>query len=328
MRKLEAMSNEDLIKALGECASVERAGQVELLRYLAEMSRRELFLELGFSSMWDYCRRALKFSESVSQQRIVVARAAGRFPGILDRIGDGRLSLCAAADLVPMLDDKNAEAMLDAAEGKTRREVQAMGVAAGAKPVRRDVIRRVSAPSALPLAQSPVPEAASHSLASAPVPAQRSAPVLLRVAFTASAEVVAKLEKLQSLLGDATLEDVVGKAADLLLAKVDSGQRQARRESRKAALPSPKPKTMPRRPPSPIRDRVLLASGQRCEFVSPSGRRCAETKRLQIDHVRPYALGGTSIDERNLRCLCAAHNRYFGRMTFGDFRPHDALPAS
>jgi 5-methylcytosine-specific restriction endonuclease McrA len=38
---------------------------------------------------------------------------------------------------------------------------------------------------------------------------------------------------------------------------------------------------------------------------------------LQIDHIKPYALGGTH-DPENLRVLCAAHNQHEARKTFGE----------
>lgn len=311
MQQLQRISNDELVNRTVRLATAERSGQVDLLRCLGEIDERKLFLELGYSSLWDFCRRALKFSESVSQQRIIVARAARKHPEILTRLGDGSLSLCAAADLVPRLTAANAMDLFEAASGKSRREVQKLVAVDGKKAPERDLIRKVAGPSEvtpdLDLGTIGVNRESKH-----------------RVAFTASGDVVAKLEKLQALLGDASLEEVFDKAADLLLAKIDPAQRQARREARAQAKPKaagPKKRvTTPRRPPAELRDRVLVEAGRRCEFVSASGTRCAETKHLSIDHVRPYALGGTSTDQSNLRCLCMAHNLHLGRKTFGTIR--------
>ncbi len=156
--------------------------------------------------------------------------------------------------------------------------------------------------------------------------------VLYRVAFTADQEVVAKLERLQEILGDVTLAEVCGRAADLLLDKLDPVRRQARRESKKQAaatrskpvpMKTQRPKaTEPRRAPCPIADAVIVAAGARCEYVSPAGLRCAETRHLTVDHVRPYALGGRSRNLKNLRCYCSAHNLFAGRKSFGPVNVH------
>ena len=60
--------------------------------------------------------------------------------------------------------------------------------------------------------------------------------------------------------------------------------------------------------PQEARDQVFVRDGGRCTFVGTNGRRCEETEHLQIDHIKPYAKGGTSSPE-NLRLLCFKHNQ-------------------
>ena len=60
-----------------------------------------------------------------------------------------------------------------------------------------------------------------------------------------------------------------------------------------------------------VRDEV------RCAYVSPDGVQCTEARFLTIDHIQPYALGGTSTDQSNLRSMCNAHNACLGRLEFG-----------
>ena len=49
-----------------------------------------------------------------------------------------------------------------------------------------------------------------------------------------------------------------------------------------------------------------------CEFVDPqTHRRCESKYLLQFDHIKAFALGGTSEFE-NIRHLCAVHNQYLG----------------
>jgi 5-methylcytosine-specific restriction endonuclease McrA len=55
-----------------------------------------------------------------------------------------------------------------------------------------------------------------------------------------------------------------------------------------------------------------------CSYVSPlTNQRCRETRRLQIEHIHPFALGGSSTKE-NLTYLCATHNRLRAIEVYGE----------
>ena len=224
---IKSLDDKCLLNALVALATTERHCQVELLLHLAEMDDRQLYLGQGYSSLWDYCRRALHCSESISQQRIVVARAARLYPDLLALLGDGRLTLCTAADLIPALTAENATGLMAAASGKSRREVQQLAETKGSKPRERDVIRRLApaVPLALPLTAPDRPAVAKHESVGSALPAviQPVAPVKPRhrIAFTASDEVVKKLERIQELQGAATLEDAINRASEALLDQLD-----------------------------------------------------------------------------------------------------------
>ena len=62
--------------------------------------------------------------------------------------------------------------------------------------------------------------------------------------------------------------------------------------------------------PAAVRRQVWERDLGCCSYVDRgSGRRCGSRHLLEIDHVVPYALGG-SAEPDNLRLLCAAHHRY------------------
>ncbi len=61
--------------------------------------------------------------------------------------------------------------------------------------------------------------------------------------------------------------------------------------------------------PAPVRREVWLRDGGCCSYVDPhSGRRCGSRFLLELDHIVPFALGG-SAEPGNLRLHCAAHHR-------------------
>ncbi|MBI4403766.1 MAG: HNH endonuclease [Deltaproteobacteria bacterium] len=57
----------------------------------------------------------------------------------------------------------------------------------------------------------------------------------------------------------------------------------------------------------------------RCTYVGPNGVRCNQKAHLEIDHVRPWAKGGSSHDIDNLRCLCRMHNLFVAKKDFPTF---------
>ena len=62
--------------------------------------------------------------------------------------------------------------------------------------------------------------------------------------------------------------------------------------------------------PAAVKRAVWRRDRGRCSYVDrTSGRRCGSQHLLQIDHVVPYARGG-SAEPNNLRLLCAAHHRH------------------
>ena len=62
--------------------------------------------------------------------------------------------------------------------------------------------------------------------------------------------------------------------------------------------------------PAAVKRRVWERDQGRCSYVDrASGRRCVSRHLLEIDHVVPYARGG-SAEPDNLRLLCAAHHRH------------------
>ena len=69
--------------------------------------------------------------------------------------------------------------------------------------------------------------------------------------------------------------------------------------------------------PASVRREVWRRDGGCCSYVDPhSGRRCGSRFLLQLDHIVPFALGG-SAEPGNLRLHCAAHNRFRHR----EYRP-------
>ena len=62
--------------------------------------------------------------------------------------------------------------------------------------------------------------------------------------------------------------------------------------------------------PSVVRHHVWMRDQGQCTYVCPNTkRRCSSNHLLQIDHIKPFSLGGTN-EADNLRLLCANHNQF------------------
>ncbi|MBI2645529.1 MAG: HNH endonuclease, partial [Deltaproteobacteria bacterium] len=68
--------------------------------------------------------------------------------------------------------------------------------------------------------------------------------------------------------------------------------------------------------PQAIQREVYKRDEGRCSYVSSEGKHCGEKNFLELDHVHPWGLGGSTTSE-NLRLLCRAHNQWRSEKTFG-----------
>ena len=68
--------------------------------------------------------------------------------------------------------------------------------------------------------------------------------------------------------------------------------------------------------PAAVRHAVHERDGARCTYSNESGRRCAETHRLELHHIEPFAHGGAHTPD-NLTLHCRAHNALAAEQDFG-----------
>ena len=106
------LTDDALVAAVKRLAGCERATTAQLVAHLAVMDERQLHLKAGFKSLFVYCLETLRLSEDAICNRLEVARAARKFPIILDRFADGSVTLTAVRLLAPHLTAENHEALL------------------------------------------------------------------------------------------------------------------------------------------------------------------------------------------------------------------------
>src|SRR5258705_14022524 len=88
-------------------AQSSREVTVELIAHLAVLEVRKLHCSEGPGSFFRYCTEILRFSEAAACNRIKAARAARKFPVILDLLADGSVNLTTVRLLAPHLRPEN-----------------------------------------------------------------------------------------------------------------------------------------------------------------------------------------------------------------------------
>ena len=92
-------------------------------------------------------------------------------------------------------------------------------------------------------------------------------------------------------------------------AKSDEKAAQSPPQPTPAITSAPKERGAGRSIPQATKREVWRRDEDRCSYKDPiTGRRCSSRHLLQIDHIRPCALGGDA-EPDNLRLLCHAHHR-------------------
>ncbi len=99
------------------------AEEANLLRYAEEL---KLWRAFGFGSLLEYMERAMGYAPHTATERLRVARLLGELPLIADALEKGELPHSAVRELSRVAVPETEEAWLDAAHGKSLREIEAM----------------------------------------------------------------------------------------------------------------------------------------------------------------------------------------------------------
>jgi hypothetical protein len=125
--------------------------------------RRVAFVRTRF--LYVYCRDALGLSEGESYNRIEVARAARRFPVILEMLAAGAVNLTAARLLAPHLTPGNHREVLDSARGKKKREIEEIVARLSPRPDVAASVRKLPAVRLQPFPPTDIVEMANERAA-------------------------------------------------------------------------------------------------------------------------------------------------------------------
>ena len=309
-----SLSDEELVSHVASLCLDGRRLVARVIVHLIEIEDRALDKRSACSSMWAFCTQRLNMSEGETSRRLNAARLVRRFPSLIGRLERGDVHLSALRKLRPYLTDKNIDAILNEAKGKTRNQLDEMI----ARRFPRPDVPTVEIP-VLPTmmkvagaAQPPTPSLPVHTRPSRIEPLSASG---VLVQMTMSAEGYADLKRAKELLGhsipDGDTVKIMERALRTLVEKLEKDRRAKTARPQARVRPSKRGHI-----PAATRREVYARDREQCTYVDMEGRRCESRTRLELDHVEPRALGGGD-EPSNLRARCRPHNLHAAEESFG-----------
>jgi hypothetical protein len=322
---LSKISDQDLIFRLEKLTRTERKITHFILLHINELEARQLYAGLGFESLYTYLTKGLCYSESAAYRRIQAARLLKTMPEVAEKIESGALNLSQLTQVQKCLKEEKKKGQKIATE-KVQEILNTLENKSGFESERILALEF----------NQPVKTRES-------VRPQQDESVRIEISF--SKEQFEILKQAQSLLSHICPEGKWNEVLTTLALKFNQSklgkEPQSKNISRSntgaenlteaEAAQSPeaiKPKKSNFRAPQAcrpyisirIKRRLLAKARHECEFIDPMTRKkCTSRFHLEIDHIRPLALGGTH-EESNMRILCRTHNTYEAR-SWGLRRP-------
>jgi hypothetical protein len=335
MKSLKGMSDHKLINQLKKLVSQEQDLALKILPHLIEVERRKLYLDKAYSTLTEYCIHELGYGDSSASRRVRVARVIQKIPEVYDYLVKNQLTFSAVLQVYRVLTPDNKDGLLPRLVGKTYNEIErimaeympARKIFDQAKPTLvKKFVAVESAPARATLTSAggaPVPnmgEMPRHSDGANDPADKISTPEvkevlerMFEIRFAVDEELMELIQWMKSHLSHkfpkgAGYLEIFKRAIKYYKQREDLAENKPA-HSRKA-------NTASRCIPKAIKQKVWKRDNGRCSFVGSNGKRCNSDYLVQFDHYPiPFARGGPST-AKNLRLLCAKHNRYTARRVY------------
>jgi 5-methylcytosine-specific restriction endonuclease McrA len=346
-------SNQALLLDFDQRVAHDRKSFAVILTRIAEIDERKLYLAEGYSCMKAFLMERMRLTEGAAYKRLTTARLARQYPGIQVALADGRLHMRAVLMLGPYLTSGNADELVAAAAGKTRFELEVLLAGRFPKPDVPDRLEPiVSSPAASVISaefapagalapagslapervKTIMPDECRHAEAPSPFATRPLTPERVdaselrstltplspgryRFGGTWGQEAYDLYNDFRALVSHEVPSGELSLVLETAL-RIAKAEVEKRRFGATARPGRSRGSASPRTIPAAVRRAVYERDGGRCAFVSDAGKRCTETRFLEIDHEIPVARGGESTVE-NLRLVCSAHNQYLADREFG-----------
>ena len=290
------LSDDCLLQKMKVLVQEEKKHLNVLLRHLQEIENRRLFSKLGYTSLFDYATKALGYAEDEACRRISSMRMLREMPELESKIESGDLTLTA-------LNLANTQFRAEKKVGFGRNKEQKLEILGKMeKKTKREVEKILAASS--PLEKIAVPQEKVRELSEKEV----------ELKLVCSQDFMKKVEHLKALLAHshpgASMAEILEYACDQTLTKVDPMKNAAQKASApKREASRHAPARVSRYIPAKVRNMIWQKYEGKCA-------RCGSQYALQMEHSKPFALGGSNWAE-NLILLCRNCNQQRAVEVFG-----------
>lgn len=339
------MTNQEIENNLRRLIQNEREITNEILSLIGLADQRRLFIEKGYSTLFDWLVRGFGYSESAAQRRIQAARLIRSVPEITEKLSNGDISLSSIskAQSIMRLHEKQSgetlsneekSSVVKKIEHKSSRETEKVllelfpETASKVKKDKTTSIDEKTTRIALNISNETmkelerVKELLSHTLPHGSLGEviqylsgdflKRRDPLRKPIAETNNRSEI-KTKKLNA-KGTGALDTAATKrCVDVAPTSSDVGCRA------NPLIITAATKKCVGRPalPAAVKRKVFQAANGKCNYIDRStGKMCGSGFQLEVDHIYPRALGGEDTFE-NLRCLCRVHNRFVATQVLG-----------
>jgi hypothetical protein len=288
----------------------ERKITHEILLTIQTIDITRSYLELGYSSLYDYLLNGHGYSEGAANRRISAARLLKQIPEIASQIQDGKLNLSQLAQ---------AQSAMNQEERKTKKKIS--------REKKKQALGNLIGKNKFDTQKSLIEDFENFELSKPKVIPAKNKKVQVHLEFEEK-----DWDKVQNLLAYMShkvpdkkvesallywavqIEAKMKMAAQAEEKKIQADSITDHKEQKHANLPPKRrSKNIRRSIPSRTRHLLLQKAQHRCEYVSPfTGKKCANHSFLDIDHITPMAHGGNN-NQKNLRILCRAHNHLMAK---------------
>jgi hypothetical protein len=143
--ELKSLADAELLSGLARIVGRRNQITAEFLAYLAELDERQLFLGLGYSSLFEYCVEKLGLCESTAGRHIAAARVCRNHPAVFAMVARGTLHASALSLMRKHLTSENARELFELCSRRSARKVEELLAARFSRPDVRDLVRRLPA---------------------------------------------------------------------------------------------------------------------------------------------------------------------------------------